>query len=275
MTHLEQITTPMVSDWLATLKERRALAGKTANGYREMLQRLINWAVNRGVRMPGGLNPAHEADRFKEHHDAIRFLTLGQIHAQLEALTDRPQVQTMVATLIYAGLRREELLRLTPKDVDLRRGYIRVRAKTIDGEFWQPKTGKERSVPVSSALQRYLEAYSPPRKATWHFPSPQGCFWDPDNFSAELRRLNGEAGSGWTCLGFRHTFGSHLATRGESLYKISKLMGNSPEICRRHYAALLPESLMGCVEFDVAEAETPQPDGGVGSDGRPELRIVG
>jgi len=48
---------------------------------------------------------------------------------------------------------------------------------------------------------------------------------------------------------YRHTFGSQLAMKGESLYKISKLMGHSPEICRKHYAALLPESLLESVEF--------------------------
>lgn len=37
--------------------------------------------------------------------------------------------------------------------------------------------------------------------------------------------------------------------KGESLYKIASLMGNSPAIAERHYAALLPESLMGSVEF--------------------------
>ena len=35
-----------------------------------------------------------------------------------------------------------------------------------------------------------------------------------------------------------------------SLYKISTLMGNSPEICRRHYATLMPESLVQSVECD-------------------------
>ena len=43
--------------------------------------------------------------------------------------------------------------------------------------------------------------------------------------------------------------------KGESLYKISVLMGNSPEICRRHYAALLPESLFQSVEFDNDDDE--------------------
>jgi hypothetical protein len=50
-------------------------------------------------------------------------------------------------------------------------------------------------------------------------------------------------------LSFRHTFGSQLAMKGESLYKIATLMGNSPEICRRHYAALVPEAMSDTVEF--------------------------
>jgi hypothetical protein len=42
---------------------------------------------------------------------------------------------------------------------------------------------------------------------------------------------------------------SCLAMKGETLYKISALMGNSPGICQRHYAALLPEGMCDCVEF--------------------------
>jgi len=57
-------------------------------------------------------------------------------------------------------------------------------------------------------------------------------------------------------LDFRHTFGSHLAQKGESLYKIAELMGNSPDICRRHYAALIPEKMHDVVEFEKPE----QPD---------------
>jgi hypothetical protein len=51
------------------------------------------------------------------------------------------------------------------------------------------------------------------------------------------------------CLGFRHSFGTELAMKGESLYKVSGLMGNSPEICRKHYAALIPKSLSTSVEL--------------------------
>jgi len=76
-----------------------------------------------------------------------------------------------------------------------------------------------------------------------------GKRWDPDNFSQDLRAANELAQLPWGSLDYRHTFGSQLAMKGESLYKISALLGNSPEICRRHYAALLPEALSDTVEF--------------------------
>jgi hypothetical protein len=37
--------------------------------------------------------------------------------------------------------------------------------------------------------------------------------------------------------------------KGESLYKISALMGNSPQICSRHCAALLQDALANSVGF--------------------------
>ncbi len=67
--------------------------------------------------------------------------------------------------------------------------------------------------------------------------------------ATDLRKLNHVFGLYRGCLDYRHTFGSLLASKGESLYKISALMGNSPEICRRHYAALMPECLVDSVEF--------------------------
>jgi integrase len=250
----EQIDTAHVSAFITGQVQRRGLAPKTANRYREILCRLFNWAMDEGgIRMPADKNPVAKVGRYKEHAPEIRFLTLKQIDEQILALQDHPQLETMVAVLIYAGLRREELLWLTHDDIDLKAGHfgmLRIRAKTIDGRSWQPKTARNRVVPISSTLRRYLDTYT--RRIVpggWLFPSPAGTWWDPDNFSHDLADANKDAGLQWSCLDYRHTFGSQLAMKGESLYKISTLMGNSPEICRRHYAALLPEAMAGTVEF--------------------------
>jgi integrase len=250
----EQITTAAISEFISSQVRSRGLAAKTANRYREILMRLFNWAMaEKGVKMPGDKNPVCGASRYKEKAPEIRFLTLAQIDEQLTALQESPQLQVMAAMYIYAGLRREELLWLTLDDIDLKAGgfgMIRVRAKTINGEFWQAKTKVNRAVPISSSLRYYLDRYAPrPSNGRWYFPSPEGKRWDADNFSQDLAAANSKAGLRWGCLDYRHTFGSQLAMKGESLYKISTMMGNSPEICRRHYAAIIPEQIVDSVEF--------------------------
>jgi len=252
--HFEQITTADIAQHIAAQVRSKGLAPKTANRFREVLTRLFNWAMQQhGIRTPENVNPAAKVERYKEKAPQISFLNREQIEAQLKALEDKPRLQAMVALYIYAGVRREEALWLTRKDVDLEAGVygmLRIRAKTIGGEHWQPKTGVNRIVPISSTLRKYLDRYEPQKvEGGWYFPSPRGTRWNADNFSADLRKENKAAGLAWACLDYRHTFGSHLAMKGESLYKISKLMGNSPEICRRHYAALVPEEMAGVVEF--------------------------
>lgn len=262
--YLEDISTAMISEFLGDIRKRRNLSAKTLNRYREVLMRLINWSVSqRGVRMPRGANPAKAVDPRPMRSPEIKFLSLDEIEMQLSALAEHNQLRTMVALYIYAGLRREEALWLTHDDVDLNagpNGMIRVRAKTIDGRFWEPKTKRNRSVPISRTLRRYLDAYTlPASKTSWYFPSPEGGHWSPDAFSHALKRVNRKAKFTWGCGIYRHTFGSHLAAKGESLYKISELMGNSPEICRRHYAALLPESMIDSVEFGTHSNDAPTP----------------
>jgi integrase len=261
----EQVTTAQVAAFISGKKDSRGLSPTTANHYRQILTRLFNWAMKQGgVKIAGDRNPAARVERYKMAAPEIRFLSLEQIDQQLRAVEEQLQLQTMVAMLIYAGLRREELLWLTPDDLDLASGVyglIRIRAKTIEEESWQPKTRKNRVVPINSRLRLYLDKWQLKRgNNVWLFPSPAGEHWEPDNFSADLRAANVVGEAGWkdrkgkltpfNCLHYRHTFGSQLAMKGESLYKIAKLMGNSPQIAERHYAALVAEDLTDTVEFD-------------------------
>lgn len=279
----EQVTTTDVANYITTQVRRKGWKPKTANRSREVLTRLYNWAMEQnGIRLPGDKNPAAKVERYKESASEISFLTMEEIEIQLKALEQWPELQTMVAVYIYSGLRREELCWLTIDDVNLNagnNGMIRVCAKTVNGKFWEPKTKVNRAVPISSTLRKYLDRYSPTDvEGKIFFSTVQGCQWDPDNLSRELRDANESVGLDWTCLEFRHTFGSQLAMKGESLYKISKIMGNSPEICRKHYAALLPESLISSVEFGASmpapEPPAPNPVAVVIPFQRPRLALV-
>ncbi len=148
----------------------------TANRYREIIVRIFNWAMTQqGIRMPADRNPAAAVERQKEDAPEIRYLTLQQIDEQLAELTDMPQLQVMVATLIYSGLRREELLWLQRGDVELDRRLIQIRAKTVNGRSWQPKTKRNRAIPISTPLKQFLVQYSSrPALGDFYFPSPRG-----------------------------------------------------------------------------------------------------
>lgn len=269
----EEIDAPHLSDWLRKMVKHRNWSPATATKRRNVLSALWTWALKtHGIRRPGGYNPVERVQTYKEQADEIRFLSFPQIQSQLDALAPpatkaeekefqthdrllRGQVQAMVATYIYAGLRLAEALHLAMEDVELGDGVngyglIRVRAKTWAGGRWQPKTGKNRVVPISSRLYPILRDYQrPPHFCTWYFPSPEGSLWSETNFGRKFRSLQAEAGMEWTCLDFRHTFGSHLAQSGVSPYKIAKLMGNSEGVVRKHYAALITEDMTSEVEI--------------------------
>jgi len=277
----EAITTKNLSDWLTAFSELTAPSPKTLNRYREVIQKMFSWAIEtEGLRFPGCKNPAAKVARWREGAPVIIYMARAEIDVQLEVLAGDLKLQTMIATYIYAGLRRSEGLWLQHRDVDLKAGLIHVRAKQQEDEDWDPKTARNRSVPISRQLRPYLEAYVAANGSqvadAWFFPSPEGGVWDPDNFSTRtLAAANKQHGLEWNCKIYRHTFGSHLAMRDVSMHKISKMMGNSVAICERYYAALSPQSLADSVDFErTLPKVTAVPMSVKAMTTRPQLRLV-
>ena len=276
--YLEDITPAAIARYLDESKTLRDWAPATHNRARETLHDMYEFAirihdfVSPDPRYP---NPVKAVPRKRLPAPNIKFLQLDDIRAQLDALTRHPILRGAAATMIYAGLRRGEIVWLAKEDIDLEARLIRIRPKNDGETYWEPKTKTNRVVPISDALNQILLDFPSPAASRWYFPAPKQKKhrWDEDNLSRMLRMVNGRKKLPWTCLEFRHTFGSHLAMNNVSLYKIATLMGNSPEICRRHYAALIPEELAECVEFrrpeqsdsvdahrNVAESPAPQPE---------------
>lgn len=101
------------------------------------------------------------------------------------------------------------------------------------------KTGRPRVVPIPAPLSGVLGRASREGK----YVVPREVQWDTEARKV-VKRLRAECGSvpdgrvRWNA--WRHTFGSLLAQEGVSLDKISAWMGNTPEVCRRHYAQFVP-----------------------------------
>jgi hypothetical protein len=134
--YFEHLTTADIAAFISGQVQSRELAPKTANRYRDILWRLSTGRWNTRRAHARREEPRREGRALQGASVRVQSLTLAQIDEQLAALADKPQLQMMVATLIYAGRCREALLWLTLVDLDLATGpfgMIPVRAKTSVG----------------------------------------------------------------------------------------------------------------------------------------------
>lgn len=252
---LEDITPSVFSRYLDDAARLRNWAPRSYNRARETLHAMFEYAIRVHEYIspdPRYPNPVGAIPRRTPPAADISFLEQKDIMEQLSAVQSRSEFHVAVAVMIYAGLRRGEIVWLTKQHVDMENRVIRIRPKKDGDTFWQSKTKTNRVIPISQDLYSVLLQYKSPQTSVWYLPAPKQKIsrWDQDNLSRMLRQINGRKGLAWKALDFRHTFGSHLAMNNVSLYKIATLMGNSPEICRKHYAALIPEQLTDCVELN-------------------------
>ena len=238
---LAQITPAQITSYIA----KQASAGrapKTQNRTREVLHTMFAWFVESDELVT---NPVRRVRRAAENAPVIRSLSLLELDTLLERIHGT-RLAPMVATIACAGLRRGEAVWLHRDDVDLSSGAIRIRARF--DRAWQPKTKRNRNVPISPRLRTVLESSWTPGDP-WAFPAPRGGRWDGTNLHRAWRSLIRRHGWNWTFLDLRHTFATLMVARNVSLAKVSALMGNSPEICRRHYAHISTEDLRAEVDF--------------------------
>lgn len=218
-------------------------APKTLNRAREVVHTLFAWLVRREELQK---NPIDRVEKRPEPAPIITYLDSADISALLDVFEGNA-LAPVVSVLVFAGLRRSEACWLRADDYDRGRELLAIRRKVIGGETWEPKTKRNRVVPVSARLAEVLHQVEP--HGGWLLASPRGKRWDPDNLSTRFRRKVRAAGLPWRIADLRHTFGTHLVRRGVSLPKVAALMGNSPEIVRRHYAHVTTEDLHQDVAF--------------------------
>jgi integrase/recombinase XerD len=146
--------------------------------------------------------------------------------ARLIDSTGNLRHRTILMTLYSTGVRRSELCRLRPEDIDKERMVIRIR---------QGKGGKDREVPLSPKLLHQLRTYyrSLKRKNGWLFPSLQTRRVDQPITNKAVWHVCREAGrrAGITKAihphTLRHSFATHLFDSGAELLVIQTLLGHA------------------------------------------------
>lgn len=194
------------------------LAVETRANRRRMFGTFMNWCRRRGWRAD---DPMQLVKKIRVARPTPHFYSVDQVQRILEAVgMGAPWLIPAVALRLFAGVRSYEVKRLAtdyPDDAQPER--ILVRAEVAKGKSGAPRP-------------RLIEGL--PNVGDW---LALGDLWWPSWGDEMLRDAIGDAVS-LLKNGMRHTFGTYAVAYFESHEKTAKLMGNSAEIVRKHYAGL-------------------------------------
>lgn len=220
---LLDITTATADQYLTSLPYTPA----TRNRHLIVFSRFYKWCIRTGR---ASVNPFAGIKQVRESRPiVITYCTASERKTIIDAAraSGRPE-WLAVPIALYAGLRRGEIAGLLWSDIRRQEGHIVVQ---------KTKTGRARLVPLHRDLIALLPADG--KGYAVDIPKSQNRSMYLELLLRHLRpMLPTGTPCGWNI--FRHTFGSLLAQSGVPIDKICAWMGNTPQVCRAHYAQFVP-----------------------------------
>lgn len=205
----------------------------------------FNWCISQGYMTS---NPMNDIPKPKKDKKIPPKLTKQQALRILDVAYNMPyrtkflryRNHAMLATCLYAGLRRMELLTLKYADVDIENMTIFIRCG---------KGRKDRIIPMSSTLANILGEYLKERaKIKAEIPE----FFVTRNgsnrieifsFTWYMKRFQRISGIKFSLHKLRHTFATLMIEGGCDIYSLSKMMGHSDITTTTIYLAASVEHL--------------------------------
>ncbi|HEY3318949.1 MAG TPA: hypothetical protein VGP72_00535 [Planctomycetota bacterium] len=257
-----------INNWLADYKGTRKNATGVSQTTRAKCRRYLStfwtWAFTHYDLSENPIEKALPvAGTAPEHIVAIR--RYEDLIALIDGLADWPYWQAWVAVAVLAGPRFTEQVYLKTSDVLLESNYIRIATRASGRVKTGPKTGKERNVPVEQTkllpiLKKHLQTLT--SNTPWLFPSLaeapanpkqlRSSIWRNETFMdywltkkkrvgiSDLARQKAKSEAeywNYSQSEWRHCAGTAMGHAGLSALQISQWLGNSEDICRRHYIA--------------------------------------
>ena len=240
ITHAEQLTSEAIDSFFVRVHQRPRKVGNrtvvtgvrasTIRTYGSKLHSFFEWLVARDQMRS---NPIVKSQLPKVGYVDKRALSRVEIEKLLSAITqhapNRFQLKrdlAMVHVLLFAGVRRTELLSFKLSDIDLVRRIVTIQGKTS-------KSQTTRRVPITAATVMHLEDYIQERRLR---RSKNEYLWISNRADTELtshglrrwvERLKRRSGVNFHVHRFRHTFACMLGRSNVSAIKIQKLMGHT------------------------------------------------
>ena len=214
------VTTEQLDKWLRDLD----CAPKTRANFRANIGVLFSHAERLGMI---DRNPVLRTAKPKLIDNPPDIFTVDELHALLqEAPRTAPDVLPMLAIGAFTGLRDAEIRRLHWSEINVRRGFVEVKAA-------KAKSARRRIVPIQPNLTAWLAPSSAKKGVVV-----------PVNARKKLDAVRKAAGlARWPVNGLRHSYASYrLAAIGDAPRVAHELGHTSPQMLYNTYReVVLPE----------------------------------
>jgi len=218
---------------------------KTVHNHWQNLKSYLDWTVtNKIIR----INPVIGIEKPKipkslprsvTREDIMRFICYAEWQKWTYQL-EKTRNEAIIMTLLFSGLRLQELLDLKVGSVNIDDGNIFV----ING-----KGSKDRVVPIHPQLAPKLRAYFKERQealnpSQWFFT---GIKSDKKLNQKDVQRIlnviSNASGVKVTAHMLRHTFGKLTVEGGYSIYKLKEIMGHEQVTTTQKYVSISLQSI--------------------------------
>lgn len=223
----------------------------TAVAYLAVIHYWLAWLVERG-RLAVDVTAAVKRPKLPMQQRR-NFLLPAQVRQLLDGCTAPDETGRVKTNLglkfaiycgAHAGLRKDEVIEARPEWFDLDAGLIHVQATPT----FEPKGRDNRTIPLTDEFKTWLkEVYGLPspymlvaQKTVAKRPNTKGSAYRYD-FRSAFENLRDRCGIEVTFHDLRRTFASLLVSKGVSLYKVAKWLGDTTEVVEGTYGHLIPQ----------------------------------
>ncbi|HET9236215.1 MAG TPA: tyrosine-type recombinase/integrase [Oligoflexus sp.] len=244
--NLRDITRKDVHSLQSALVEEERLSRKTINNiiglYHNLFKDAMGWDLL-DKNPCAGVKPLAVGEQdfdFWNHEDRDNFLAYAKIHD--------PYLHDLVAIAVYMGLRKGEMEGLLRDALDIEARQITVKRNHCykTGTLLSHTKGKKiRRIPMNEVVYRILKLRSSiPQKES---VLPCDYHHIVDRRFKPLQETAGVKVITWHDL--RHSFSSHLAMNGVSMFDVKALLGHANISTTMRYAHLAPDHLNGITDL--------------------------
>lgn len=188
-------------------------------------------------------NPVSNIKYYTNLNSRDRILSEEEEAILFESIKDDVKFSRQVELLLYTGMRRGELFKLEWRDIDLVEGFINIRKETT-------KTGKSRTIPMLSNVQKIIEELSNENK---NFLDGEKIFcghsWQSTAFSSKFSKICIDLGfKDLTVHSLRHTFSTRADKYGVGAFAQKSLLGHAKLSMTDRYTHISRETLKSSLE---------------------------